>query len=61
MHLLYLGRTRRDGKQKVQITFKGSPNMFGGFYPAKIFTKIVTQEALAELVERAEKTDGVTK
>ena len=28
------GPARRDGKFPVTVSFKGAPNMFGGYYPS---------------------------
>ncbi len=39
---------RRDGKYKVNIIYKGGANMFGGFYPSKVFKKLLTTEQLTE-------------
>ena len=54
MKLILIGGTRRDGKQKVKLVFPGGPNMFGGHYPPKVFTKLLTPEQLADQQAKAE-------
>lgn len=54
MKLFIVGQPRRDGKQKVRIFYPGGPNMFGGNYPGKGFTKLVNTAKLVELKAQAE-------
>jgi hypothetical protein len=42
-------KQRRDGKYSVTVIFPGGPNMFNGFYPDRVFNKIVSVEKLNEL------------
>jgi hypothetical protein len=47
---------RSDGKFLCVFTFSPQPNAFGGFYPCKVYRKIVTAEKLAEYRELERKT-----
>ncbi len=49
---LQIGAPRRDGKYPVTLTFPGGPNMFGGYYPSKIYNKLYTLEKVKEAVEK---------
>jgi hypothetical protein len=47
-----ISNPRRDGKYQVALIFEGSPNMFGGFYPAKVYRKIYALDKLKEAVAK---------
>lgn len=47
---LTISQPRRDGKYPVTIVYPGAPNMFGGFYPAKVYRKLYPLEKVRELV-----------
>lgn len=47
-----ISQPRRDGKYPVTLTFMGGPNMFGGFYPAKVYRKLFTLEKVKETVAK---------
>lgn len=48
MYVTVLSAIRKDGKYKVKLYFPGGPNMFGGNYPGRSFTKLMTPEKLRE-------------
>tara|TARA_R110000744_G_scaffold9625_7_gene30587 strand:- start:2666 stop:2848 length:183 start_codon:yes stop_codon:yes gene_type:complete len=57
MKIQIVGNVRRDGKVKVQFSFAGSPNMFGGNYPTKFVTVLKTvAEARKLLAEQENQT-----
>ena len=46
VRITIIGKKRKDGKYKVRTSYKGAPNMFGGFYPDNIYTSISTPETI---------------
>ena len=46
----FLSGIRKDGKYKVSLYFPGSPNMFGGFYHGKSFTKLYSAARCIETI-----------
>ena len=57
MKIQIVGNVRRDGKVKVQFSFAGGPNMFGGNYPTKFKTELKTvAEARKLLAEQENQT-----
>lgn len=51
MKVTVIGGVRRDGKYKVKLYFPGGPNMFGGFYHGKVFTKLMTPGKLRTILD----------
>ena len=51
MQLQILGKKRKDGKYKILLSYKGSPNMFGGFYPTTFFRKLLTPIEVFEYLD----------
>ena len=47
-----ISNPRRDGKYPVTLIFTGAPNMFGGFYPAKVYRKLYSIEKVKETVAK---------
>ena len=43
---IIIGKERKDGKFKVVYTYKGSPNMFGGFDHSLTYRKLHTVERI---------------
>lgn len=46
VRITIIGKKRKDGKYKIRTSYKGAPNMFGGFYPDNIYTSISTPETI---------------
>jgi hypothetical protein len=49
---IQISNPRRDGKYPVTLTFAGAPNMFGGFYPNKVFRKLYSLDKVKETVAK---------
>ena len=47
-----ISQPRRDGKYPVTLTFAGAANMFGGFYPAKVYKKLYSLDKVKETVAK---------
>ena len=48
--LTFLSGIRKDGKYKVALYYPGSPNMFGGYYHGRSFTKLYTADRCLEAI-----------
>ncbi len=46
-----IGLPRADGKIPTRITYAGSPNAFGGFYPSRSYNKLYTQDQIDAWLE----------
>jgi len=46
-----IGNARADGKIPTRITYGGSPNAFGGFYPSRSYNKLYTQDQINNWLE----------
>ena len=59
MRISVLGGLRKDARYKVVLFFPGGPNMFGGNYAGRSFTKLLSFDQLVEQARQADSYDNL--